>query len=213
MRKLNRLPAEGTKDRAKLEAMLRTATQRELEDIDGNGGWGTYKNDGERYADFLGGELKIRDSGPRRRYRVVMPASSATTVPDRSRLPVGSNAPRSAAPVVTSPMTTARRHTARAVTSAGRVPLSNRSAVLSIVGWHAGESVEDIIERKRTDIGRAGRTVWLYQSWKASIPTIQQFGRAFPNPAVIFLEGSAFPTSAASPAREMSVNSDGRIQG
>jgi hypothetical protein len=80
------------------------------------------------------------------------------------------------------------------------------NAVLSIVGWHAGESVEGIIERKRTDIERAGRTVWLYQSWKASIPTIQQFGHAFPNPAVIFLEGSAVPTSAASPAREMSVN-------
>jgi hypothetical protein len=43
MRKLNRLPAPGTKDRAKLEATIRLgpprgAEQRELEEIDGNGG-------------------------------------------------------------------------------------------------------------------------------------------------------------------------------
>ena len=42
----------------KLEAMLclgppNGAETRELQEIDGNGGWGTYKNDGKRYADFL----------------------------------------------------------------------------------------------------------------------------------------------------------------
>jgi hypothetical protein len=40
----------------------------ELQDIDGNGGWGTY---GARYADFLGLELKISGSGPNRLYRLV----------------------------------------------------------------------------------------------------------------------------------------------
>ncbi len=73
MRKLNRLPAQGTKDRAKLEAMRRSggAWQVELQDIDGNGGWGTYKNDGKAYADFLGLELQISGSGSKRLYRLV----------------------------------------------------------------------------------------------------------------------------------------------
>jgi hypothetical protein len=81
-------------------------------------------------------------------------------------------------------------------------------AILSIIGWHAGESVEDIVERKRDDIKKAGRTIWLYQSWKATIPMVQQFGRDFPKLAVVFLKGSAFPTSTASPAREMSEDRD-----
>jgi hypothetical protein len=199
MRKLNRLPAEGTKDRAKLEAMLRTATQRELEDIDGNDGWGTYKNDLKRYADFLGGEPRIWGSGPGRRYRIVMPANSASGQSDRSRAPA---APNGAAPAAIR-ATTARESSAPADASRRRAPWRNRPAVLSIIGWHAGECVQDTVQRKRSDIEGAGRTIWLYQSRKAPITMIQQFGRALPNPAVIFLEGSAFPTSAASPAREM----------
>ena len=50
---------------------LNGATQSELQEIDGNGGWGTYKNDGRAYADFLGLELKISGSGLSRRYRLV----------------------------------------------------------------------------------------------------------------------------------------------
>jgi hypothetical protein len=73
MRKLNRLPGEGTKDRAKLEAMRRPngVTQRELQEIDGNDGWGTYKNDGARYAEFLRLKLQISGDGSSRRYRLV----------------------------------------------------------------------------------------------------------------------------------------------
>jgi hypothetical protein len=73
MRKMKSLPATGTKDRAKLEAMRRLggARQSELQDIDGKGGWGTYKNDGARYANFLGVELKISGSGANRLYRLV----------------------------------------------------------------------------------------------------------------------------------------------
>ena len=73
MRKMKSLPATGTKDRAKLEAMHRPggARQSELQEIDGEGGWGTYKNDGARYADFLGLELKISGSGANRLSRLV----------------------------------------------------------------------------------------------------------------------------------------------
>ena len=39
------------------------AETRELQEMDGNGGWGTYKNDGKRYADFLGGTLHIWGRG------------------------------------------------------------------------------------------------------------------------------------------------------
>jgi hypothetical protein len=79
-------------------------------------------------------------------------------------------------------------------------------AVLSIVGWHAGESVEDIVERKRDDVKKSGRTIWLYHSQLATIPMVQQFGRAFPKAAVIFLKGSAYPTSSDLAAREMSAD-------
>jgi hypothetical protein len=200
MGNLNRLPAEGTKDRAKLEAMRRIATQRELEAIDGNGGWGTYKNDLKRYVDFLGGEPRIWGSGPSRRYHIVMPENPTTGKPDRSR-----PTPSSPAPVAIR-TTTAQMQSALTSSSRRRASSTNGPAVLSIIGWHAGECVQDIVQRKRNDIERAGRTIWLYQSRKAPITMVQQFGRAFPNPAIIFLEGSAFPTSAASPARQMSAN-------
>lgn len=81
MRKLKRLPAQGTKDRAKLDAMLRVgpphgAEKSQLQAIDGNGGWGTYKNDGKRYADFLGGKLHVTGSGPTERYWIELPKSA-----------------------------------------------------------------------------------------------------------------------------------------
>jgi hypothetical protein len=81
MRKMRRLPAEGTKDRTKLDAMIRRgpprgAEKRELQDIDGNGGWGTYKNDGKRYADFLGGTLRVWGEGQSERYWIELPPQS-----------------------------------------------------------------------------------------------------------------------------------------
>src|SRR5229473_4507804 len=77
-------------------------------------------------------------------------------------------------------------------------------AILSVIGWHAKESVEEIVERKRDDIKKIGQTFWFFQSWKAPIPSVQRFGYSFPNPTVIFLKGGAYPTSANSEAREMS---------
>lgn len=41
----------------------RGAEKRELQDIDGGGGWGTYKNDGKAYADFLGSTLHVWGGG------------------------------------------------------------------------------------------------------------------------------------------------------
>jgi hypothetical protein len=82
MRKpLNRLPAGGTKDRKKLEAMIRLgrprgAEKRELQEIDGNGGWGTYKNDATAYADLLGGTLRVWGGGQSERYWIELPPRS-----------------------------------------------------------------------------------------------------------------------------------------
>lgn len=79
-------------------------------------------------------------------------------------------------------------------------------AVLSIIGWHAGESPADIIQRKRADIQQASNTIWLYQSQLASIQDVQRFGRLYANAAVYFLKGSAYPATTAQIAREMSSN-------
>jgi hypothetical protein len=79
-------------------------------------------------------------------------------------------------------------------------------AILSVVGWHANESIEKIIQRKTADIEQSGRTVWLFHSQKASIPAVQQFGNKYTEPAVIFLRGSAFPASSADEAAEMSAD-------
>jgi hypothetical protein len=81
MRTMRRLPAEGTKDRMKLEAMIRSgpprgATKHELQNIDGNGGWGTYKNDGKRYAVFLAGTLRVWGEGQNERYWIELPPQS-----------------------------------------------------------------------------------------------------------------------------------------
>ncbi len=77
-------------------------------------------------------------------------------------------------------------------------------AIISIIGWHAGESVEAIVRRKQGDIANTGRTIWLFHSQKAPVPLVQEFGRKYPGPAVIFLRGSAFPTGTSDQAAEMS---------
>ena len=79
-------------------------------------------------------------------------------------------------------------------------------AVLSIIGWHAGESVDDIVKRKCADVVKIGRTFWVYQSWKAPVPQVQKFGSAFPEPTVYFLKGSAFPASTEHRAGQTSVD-------
>lgn len=79
-------------------------------------------------------------------------------------------------------------------------------AVLSIIGWHAGELVEDIVRRKCADIAKIGSTLWVYQSWKARVQDVQKFGSVFPNPTVYFLEGKAFPAGTEHKARQMSVD-------
>jgi Arc/MetJ-type ribon-helix-helix transcriptional regulator len=77
-------------------------------------------------------------------------------------------------------------------------------AILSMIGWHAKESPKDIVRRKREDVEKVGRTVWVYQSWKAPVREIQHFGSVYPNPIVYFLKGSASPAGTAREAQQMS---------
>jgi hypothetical protein len=74
-------------------------------------------------------------------------------------------------------------------------------AILSIIGWHAGESPEDIVERKCSDVPC---TIWVYQSWKARVEAVQQFGNIDSNPVIYFLEGRASPARTTQEARQMS---------
>jgi hypothetical protein len=84
--------------------------------------------------------------------------------------------------------------------------VTNCPAILSIIGWHAGESPNTIINRKRADIQKAKITIWLYQSQLASVQDVQRFGNSHPNTTVFFLEGSAYPATTAQSARDMSSN-------
>src|SRR4051794_19764417 len=79
-------------------------------------------------------------------------------------------------------------------------------AILSIIGWHAGESPDAIIKRKREDIKKAKSTIWHYQSQLASVQSVQRFGNVHQNVTVYFLEGGAYPASTAQAARQMSSN-------
>jgi hypothetical protein len=69
-----------------------------------------------------------------------------------------------------------------------RVPTC--SAVLSIIGRHANKTVEEIVKQKCQDIASLRSTLWFYQSWKACVGDVQNFGKAFGDPAIYFLEGS-----------------------
>jgi hypothetical protein len=85
-----------------------------------------------------------------------------------------------------------------------RVPTA--PAVITVAGWHASESLEDIFRRKRRDITISGYTIWMYQSWLAATQSVQTFGDHCSKPAVYFLRGTAKPTTSSSAARQYSQN-------
>lgn len=79
--------------------------------------------------------------------------------------------------------------------------------IISVMGDHAGEGVDEIFERKIVDIERTGRTFWLMKSPKARPAQVHKICR--PTPAyTIFVEpatkGGARPTTRDDAAREYS---------
>jgi len=83
--------------------------------------------------------------------------------------------------------------------------------VMSVMGDHAGESVDAIFKRKIADIGRTGKTFWLIKSPKARPAQVQEICR--PTPAfTIFVHpatnGGARPTTTETAAGEYSADGE-----
>ena len=84
--------------------------------------------------------------------------------------------------------------------------------IISVMGDHAGEGVDEIFERKYSDIKRTGKTFWLLKSPKAR--PVQVHKLCTPPPTyTIFVEpsskGGARPTTRDDAVREYS--EDGKI--
>ena len=87
--------------------------------------------------------------------------------------------------------------------------LACQQCVISVMGDHAGESADEIFQRKIADIGRTGRTFWVMKSPKARPVQVQEICRIAPVYA-IFIEpatkGGAQPTITTDEAGEYSEN-------
>ena len=84
--------------------------------------------------------------------------------------------------------------------------------IISVLGDHAGESVDVIFRRKTADINRIGETFWLMKSPKAQPAQVQKLCRTVPT-YTIFVEpatkGGARPTTTEDVAKEYS--DDGQL--
>ena len=87
--------------------------------------------------------------------------------------------------------------------------LNSPRCVISVMGEHAGESVQTIFERKAADIQRIGKTFWLIRSPKARPDQIREVCKSIPSYG-IFVEpaskGGARPTSDSFAAKEFSID-------
>lgn len=77
--------------------------------------------------------------------------------------------------------------------------------VISVVGTHAGESLEQIFERKKKEIKKVGYTYWLYKSHSAKPDTLQKLAKSGKNNLDCFFI-SASGKSGARPTKEQSVS-------
>jgi hypothetical protein len=84
--------------------------------------------------------------------------------------------------------------------------------IISVMGNHAGEGVDEIFDRKTADIERTGKTFWLMKSPKARPAQVHEICRLTPA-YTIFVEpatmGGTRPTTRDDAARECS--DDGKI--
>jgi hypothetical protein len=65
--------------------------------------------------------------------------------------------------------------------------------VISVIGPHANEGVDDIFRRKMDDIRSAARTLWLVTSSKVRPLAVQEMCRAGGGGYVVFVESSGVP--------------------
>lgn len=85
--------------------------------------------------------------------------------------------------------------------------LAYPQCIISVMGDHAGEGVDEIFDRKISDIERTGKTFWLMKSQKAQPAQVKEICRPIPA-YTIFVEpatkGGARPTTRQDVAREYS---------
>ena len=81
--------------------------------------------------------------------------------------------------------------------------------VISVIGSHAGEGIDEIFERKKADIEQIGRTFWLVRSPKAKPAQVQEICRTAPTYTMFIdpsTKGGARPTTEEHEAKEYSEN-------
>ncbi len=81
--------------------------------------------------------------------------------------------------------------------------------IISVMGDHAGEGTNAIFSRKIADIGRVGKTFWLFRSPKAQPIDVQQLCECTPVYAIFVdpaTKGGARPTICQDKASEYSEN-------
>lgn len=87
--------------------------------------------------------------------------------------------------------------------------LTCSQCIISVLGEHAGESVDAILRRKTADIRRTGKTFWFMKSPKARPEQVLKICSTIPA-YTIFIEpatkGGAHPTKREEAAREYSEN-------
>jgi len=93
--------------------------------------------------------------------------------------------------------------------------LKQQYVVISIMGSHAGESEEEIFERKRREIKNTGKSFWLYKSYSAKPDIVQDLCEEAlkeerNTPICIFIQTSskngARPTIQADRMQEFSID-------
>lgn len=81
--------------------------------------------------------------------------------------------------------------------------------VMSVIGEHAGESVDAIFKRKKADIEKTGHTLWFIRSLKARPDHVQRICTTIPT-YTIFVEpatkGGARPTTIKDTVKEYSAD-------
>lgn len=86
--------------------------------------------------------------------------------------------------------------------------------IISVMGFHAGESEEEIFTRKKREIEETGKSFWLHKSYKAKPDTVQNLCKKAllekNEPICIFIEASskkgAQPTKRTDKAKEFSTD-------
>ena len=80
-----------------------------------------------------------------------------------------------------------------------------RGIIISVVGTHAGESLQRIFKRKKKEIEKAGYTYWLYKSHSAKPNTVQKLAKFGKNNLdCYFISASA--RSGSRPTKEQGIS-------